>query len=134
MATDTPATNTEEQPTKKSQSSEVLVAVSERLGKSGEEVRNRVVNALVEREVASRVELLDKALAKRIEGEREIKKLSKPDVETYDMEGKVVSSSFSKARADELKKAREAQAKLEGAIDKALNDNDFSKLKDSLAK
>lgn len=129
---DTPSTPAEEP--KKYQSSEVLSTVAERLGNSGPAVRERVIDTLVEREVASRAEALDKALAKRNEYTRELRKLEKPDVEQFDADGKVTSSSFSKARVDELKKAREGLTKLEGAIDKALTNNDFAKLREIVSK
>ena len=118
----------------KYKSSEVLSIVAERLGSSGTAVRERVIDTLVEREVVSRVEVLDKGLAKRSEYERELRKISKPDVETYDAEGKPVSATYSKARIDELKKSREQLTKLEGAIDKALVSNDFSKLREIVGK
>jgi hypothetical protein len=129
--TATPAPTDDTKPTR--QAVTVLAAVSERIGASGPAVRERVVSALVEREVVARVELLDKALAKRTETEKDLRKL-KPDVENYDADGKLVSSSYSKAKADELKKARESLDKLEKALDKALVDNDFSKLRELSAK
>jgi len=121
-------------PADKRQSGNLLSEVAEKIGQSTSQVRERVISALVEREVVARTDILDKALAKRTELDREIRKLQKPDVEQFDVDGKVVSASFSKARVDELKKAREGLEKLEKAIDKALTDNDFSKLKEIVGK
>jgi nitrate reductase NapAB chaperone NapD len=118
----------------KSKSSELLGTVAEKIGASGPAIRERVIDTLVEREVAARTDVLDKALAKRSEIGRELQKLQKPDVEAYDVEGKLVSATFSKARTEELKKKREEQERLEKAIDKALVDNDFAKLKEIVAK
>ncbi len=133
--TDTDTSTEGAQPEKGKRASVGLLSeVAEKIGQSTPQVRERVVNALVEREVAARTDTLDKALAKRTELDREAKKLSKPDVEQFDVEGKVMSTSFSKARVDELKKAREQLEKLETAIDKALADNDFSKLKEIVGK
>jgi hypothetical protein len=113
---------------------DILSEVAEKIGQSTPQVRERVIDSLVEREVAARTDILDKALAKRTELDREIRKLQKPDVEQFDHEGKVMSASFSKARVDELKKAREGLEKLEKAIDKAITDNDFSKVKEIVGK
>lgn len=107
----------------------VLKDVADKIDASGPIVRERVVSLLVEREVATRTDVLDKALVKRTEIERELRKI-KPDIEAFDVEGKVVRQDYSKARFEELKKKREELERIEKALDKALVDNDFSKLKE----
>ena len=60
---------------------------------------------------------------------RSLRKI-KPDQINYDADLKPIGEgTYSKAKAEELKKAREAVTKMEAAIDAALADKpDFSKL------
>jgi hypothetical protein len=113
-----------------SKSVALMAEVSASVKESAPQVRQRLVAALVEKEVISRVSLLETCLNKRVEAEKELKKASKPDTETFDADGKVVAATFSKSAADALKKARETLDKLDKAMEKALGENDFSKLKE----
>lgn len=108
----------------------VLTEVSDKIKSSAPQVRERLVAGLVEKEVASRVDLLDKGLQKRLEADREVRKCSKPDVETFDANGQSQATGFTKGAADALKKARESLDKIDKALEKALAENDFSKLKE----
>lgn len=132
MSDENNATPAEEAPISGSvrQAVAVLSEISDRVKQSGGQVRQLLVDNLVSKEVNERVDLLNKGLTKRIEADREVKKASKPDVEAFDASGKSVSCSFSKQQVEALKKAREQLGKLDNALDKALADNDFSKLKD----
>lgn len=126
--TDTPDTTAPAPSEKKS--SAVLTEVTKNIDASPPIVREKLIAALTDREVAIRVDKLDKALAKRREMENDLRKI-KPDVETFDADGKVTSQSYTKAKAEELKKAREQLAKLESAFDKAI-EGDFGKLNEFL--
>lgn len=99
----------------------VLEEVVNALGSSGDEVRNRLVSTLVEREVVKRVDLLDKALVRRAQLTVEVKKIRAP--KRYKLEeGKMVEvdAILTKEEAETYTKTlREASEKLEN-FDKAL--------------
>ncbi|MDO8660404.1 MAG: hypothetical protein Q7K43_00805, partial [Candidatus Woesearchaeota archaeon] len=107
------------------QAKELLTDVAERVKGSGTQVYEKLRDTLVDREVGERVVLLEKALVQRNQTISELRKLEKPDVETFDADGKVLSASWSKQRTEELKKKREQLQRLETAFDNALGDNDF---------
>ncbi len=114
---------------KKSKAQEVLADIAARVKDSGPEVVEKYIEASVKKEVEGRVELLDKAIQKRFELHGALGKVNRPDVITYDAEGKEASGTYTKPRLEEIKKAKEALDKHEGALEKALISNDFSKLK-----
>ena len=122
--------STDKQDKKTDQAKELLADVAERVKNTGTRVYEKLRDSMVECEVVNRVGLLEKALGQRTAMLAELRKLEKPDVETFDMDGKVTSSSWSKQRTEELKKKREQLQRLESAIDAALGENDFQKLKD----
>jgi hypothetical protein len=109
----------------------VLAEVADRIKNGKDDVRARLVNVLVERELTSRVDLLDKALAKHGELTKAMKKI-KPDVETFDATGAKLEQ-FSKAKFEEKKKAEDQVTKLEAALELAFN-GDFGKLKELVGK
>lgn len=108
---------------------DLLSQVSDAVKDSSELVRKRLVDALVDRELTSRVDLLDKALTKLKDAKKEVDKL-RPDVETFDETGAKVTSHYSKAKLEERKKAVEAKEKLEKAVEQALSGESFDKLKE----
>jgi hypothetical protein len=112
----------------------VLAEVAEKVNGSNTAVKQRVVDAYVEKEVASRADLLDKSLSKLVEMDKALKKV-KPDIETVDGEGKL-SSSWSKKAWDERKKSEDKKAALEKAVEAALTGakDEWNKLKDALQK
>lgn len=100
--------------------------VSFKLENSPHIVRESIINSLVDAEINLRSE---KALGvfNQIEDQTKVvKRLLKPDVEVFDENGNIVSVSFSKERSGELKKAREKLTKLEEALSKAFDKNDWS--------
>ncbi len=110
----------------------LVVEVAEKITLVGREVREKLVQTLLDREVASRVSLLDSAFQRRAKEITEMKKLDKPDVETFDKDGKPFSV-FSKERNGQRNKAREKLQKLESAIEKAMGEKpDFKKLREML--
>lgn len=108
---------------------DILAEVASTLKSSSETVKKRLVDTLVEREVVNRVDMLDKALVRLKDAKKEFDKI-KPDVDSFDADGKLVSSLYSKAKADERKKAGELKEKLEKAIDQALSGESFDKLRE----
>ena len=101
--------------------------VAEQISGLGPSVEADVIEALVERESKRRSTALVDGIDKLAKLENELKRL-KPDIVQYDEKGQIVSSTFSKARYDEMKKANEQIEKLTKAINKALEKEDFSDL------
>jgi tRNA G18 (ribose-2'-O)-methylase SpoU len=91
------------------------------------EIRGRVKNQLVEKEIQRRAEMLAKALATREDLAREVNKI-KPDNVTYNAHGEKQAELFSKKQADTLKKAKERLDKCDKAIDKCINKADYDAL------
>lgn len=109
---------------------ETLIAeVAERIAASNVAVYQRVVAAMVEKEVATRVLALDAAMQKRFTLTNELRKVDRPDDVKKDASGRVIFEAWTDARREEIKKTREALEKVDNAIEKALTTNDFSKLK-----
>lgn len=108
----------------------LLAEVAAGIKASGPEVYNRLRDAMVEKEIGERVTLLDKAFQKRFQLMTELRKVDRADNETFNADGSLASGTYSKARLEEIKKAKEALAKHDGAMEKALADNDFGKLKE----
>ena len=77
--------------------------------------RQRVIDDLAQQELDRRVSVLATALGKRKELSIQVKKV-KPDQVFYDAEGNKTSESFTKAKADELKKLKNKLEKLDGLI------------------
>jgi hypothetical protein len=119
-------TMSQSEDTKMSTHQSVLAEVADVLKASPEVVRSRVKQVLVEREVAKRVDMLDKGLAKLREAKGEVNKIRPPVSFTPD--GIKVEGNFSKADFETLKKVKEKVAKLEGALEKAFAGQEFDKL------
>jgi chaperonin cofactor prefoldin len=112
-----------------SKSKSLHTMVRTKIEGSTDAVFNRVVDRLAEDEIKKREDLLVQGLAKLDEADKEVKKI-KPDQGSYDADGKLIGeATFSKAKADELKKAREKLEKISNALEKAFN-GDFQKLKE----
>ena len=91
-------------------------------------IRDRVVKQLVEQEVSRRASLLASALDKRREADKELQKI-KPDTTFFDPSSNNWSQPcFSKNAFETRKKAQEKLDKIDKAIDKAVNDADYSEL------
>lgn len=109
----------------------LLADVADRIKQSGPEVYNRLRDSMVEKELSERVALLDKGVQKRFQLMTELRKVDKPDHEAFNADGSLAHGTYSKPRLEEIKKAKEALAKHENALEKALAHNDFSKLKET---
>lgn len=92
------------------------------------EIRKRVVDALVEEEMDCRTDLLTKALARRKAQAKEVEKI-KPDQEGFDVNGKVISQSWTRAKLVERTKAIKALSSIDKAINAAVNDADYNGVK-----
>lgn len=126
----TTATETTQDP-KETKAQGLLADVASRIKESGPQVYARLRDAMVEKEITSRVDLLDKAFQKRFQLLTDLRKVDRPDQETYNADGSVATASYTKPRLEEIRKAKEALAKHENALEKALASNDFSKLKET---
>lgn len=115
----------------KSTTSSVLAEVANALEGSPEQIKSRVRDLLVEREVSKRVDLLDKGLAKLRELKREVEKVRVPV--SYTLDGQKVEGTLSKQDFEALKKAKEKVAKLEAAMEKAWQGKEFDKLSNLVA-
>ena len=91
-------------------------------------IRQKVVDHLTNAEVDRRTEMLVKAMAVREETAKDLKKM-KPDQVQYEESGKISMTSFSKTKFDELKKCKDKLAKIDKAINRAINDADYDSLK-----
>jgi len=112
---------------------ELLEQVDAKIKDSTDTVANRVVDGLVEQELAARTNAFNTVLGKLRDARNAAKKI-KPDGETWPvgadgLPGSESVKTFSKAKMDELKKNGEEQKKLEAALNKAL-EGDFSKVKE----
>lgn len=104
----------------------VLAEVAGALKASNDVVKKRLVESLTERVLVQRVDMLDKGLSKLKELKKEVDKIRAPDM--FDAAGNKVPGYFTKAQNEELKKAKEKFNKLEKAIEKAFNGEEFDKL------
>ena len=107
---------------------ELKIQVAERLAESNTIVRERVIEHLKNQEVERRTDATLKVVAKIDDVTKELKKLTKPDIENFDEDGKSVYTAFSKERAKQIKDAKELKEKLEKALEKALTSNEFDKV------
>lgn len=103
-------------------------AVAAKLADIAPTVTDRVVDLLTEKEINRRVELITQGLAKLTDMEREGRKLSKPDVQTFNADLSPAEPQFSAGRVEELKKHNEKTEKLTKALDKAIDKADFGDL------
>jgi hypothetical protein len=105
----------------------IATAVAERLANIAPAVADKVVEHLVNKELTRRSEAVIGGLSELDKLKGEFKKL-KPDVNTFNEDGSAATSSWTKPKLEEKNKAEQKIAKLTKAIDKALNDNDYSDL------
>lgn len=99
----------------------INIAVAEKLATSGTQVVERVVNRLTEVELGRRADALLKAVELSGKLAKDLAKIDRPDVQTFDGDGKVVTETYTKARLEERKKLRDRIAKVEKAFEKATN-------------
>ena len=103
---------------------EVNAVVAE---KSKTEVRQRVVDTLVEAELSRRANALAGALTKRADAAKELSKIE-PDQVAFGEDGKKLSATYSSKAALARKQAKEKLDKIDRAIDAAINNADYQSL------
>lgn len=88
-------------------------------------VEEAAINIMTDRTVKKRTDAVVAVVDKIDSGERELRKLVADQV-TYDEAGKKTGETFSKAVVESRGKVTQRTAKLRKALDKALDDGDFS--------
>lgn len=99
---------------------EIRTKIAEQLSNISPKVENDVVETLVTREVFKRSAAIVQALEDLSDLEKNLKKI-KPDQSGFDVDGKVISETYSKTRLEELNKTKAKIDKYTKAIDNALN-------------
>lgn len=95
--------------------------VAEQLANAAATVTDGVVAVLVEREVNKRVEAVATGVTQLDALIREGRRFDKADVKVMDADGNLTSEGYSPGLIEQRKKHGEKVAKLEKAIEKALN-------------
>ncbi len=104
-----------------------LAEIATTLDGLSEAVKGRYKEVRIERELTSRVELLDKAFTKLHEARKELQKMN-PDIKNRDASGAPVTA-WSNEAWDKKQKATEALAKLEKATEAAFEGRSFDELR-----
>ena len=113
----------------KSKAHGIHTEVAEIVSKSNGEVRQRVVNSLVEERLKKNESLILDGLGKLKTMRTELEQAKRKGSVNYGLDGKPLGSpSFTKAQIDEMKKSQEKLTKLEKALETALDKGDYSKL------
>jgi hypothetical protein len=99
--------------------------VSAVIKSSGPVVRQSVIDKFVDEEIKRRSDLLTR-LVIAINAFRKQGSKFKPDLVTYDGDGKVTSEGWTKGLLDQKKKFTEKLDKADKAFEKALNDGDYN--------
>jgi hypothetical protein len=103
--------------------------VAGRLASSGPQVRDAVVSSLVDVQLARRQKAVLSILEKLDAKDKELRKAESAGTQTFDGKGNVTGvPSFTKDQIDSMRKLREEIQKMEGALSKALESNDWQKL------
>lgn len=99
--------------------------VAANIADAGPAILGKVIDKLASAEIEKRADALLNAVNAAIATKRELYKV-KPDLVAYNADGKVASENWTKPKLEEKKKLEEKLAKIEAAVDKAVNKNDFS--------
>lgn len=99
----------------------------QKLKESGEQVLKEVIDSLVSKELVKRKEYINQALSKIDTLNKELKGY-KPDNVLYDEAGKEIQSGWSKQNLDSKNKIIAKIDSLNNALEKSLNEGDYSKL------
>lgn len=91
------------------------------------EIRRRVVESFAEEEINRRANLLTRALQARDAKYKEIQKL-KPDNVFFNENGEQTSATWSKDALKKMQEAKKQLNKMDNAINKAVNNADYSGL------
>lgn len=91
---------------------------------AGPQIRDIVKSKFIQEEVQRRAGLLERLVVALNAFRKEGFKI-KPDQQSFDASGKLVSEGWTKAALDKKKKYEEKLAKAEKAFEKALGENDY---------
>lgn len=120
--------NTENTENTVSKYTELLDTFKTKVAVSSPKVIDGVVEKLTNAEIEKRQETVIKALESIRQIDRDLKKM-KPDQNSFDGDGNLVTATYSKDEAKKIKDLKNKKAKLDEAINLALSDKpDFSKL------
>lgn len=108
-------------------------AAKDKVKERAAEVREKVINALVDAELDKRADTLKSALDKRDDLSKQLSKESRPteEFEIRETDGKrerVKVSRMSKEQAKKVDDLQQSLDKLDRAIDKALNEHNYDDL------
>lgn len=103
-------------------------AVAAALSDLGDNTRSRVVEHFANIEAQKRADALVAGLNKLNDFERDLRKINKPDQETFNADGSVASATYSKDRLEAIKKLNDQIEKLTKALNKADDAADFGDL------
>ena len=105
----------------------IHLSIANKIKDLGPKVHEKVVDAVVNRELDKRSTAIVKAIDDLDKLSKQFKKLG-PDIISYDEKGAKISENFSKARIDERNKASGKIDKWTKALNKALESSDFGDL------
>ena len=105
----------------------VTESVAEKLAQAGPTVREKVLNALTEKEITRRSNAIIQALGKLDDLEVQLKKV-KPDQTSFDESGNKLSETYSQKRLEERTKLSKNIKRYQDAINTALEHNKFEPL------
>jgi hypothetical protein len=106
---------------------QISIVVAERIKNIAPAVSDKVVEHLVNKELTRRSEAVIQGFGDLDKMKTELKKI-KPDVVSYNLDGSVANSNWTKATLEAKNKLEQKMEKLTKALDKALVDNDYSDL------
>lgn len=90
-----------------------------------------LINAMAEKVINERVGLLQQGFDLRERTNGEMRGV-KPDNVAFDINGKVISESYTKAQADKFKQVKTSLEKIDKALEAAIDNADFGPLKQVL--
>lgn len=101
-------------------------SIKTKLKNSSDEIKESVIKKLTDLEIQKRIDIVIKGLEKKETIEKELKNL-KPDVVTFDNNFNE-TKAWSKNAAEEYKKKSGELTKINNAINKALDNNEYDNL------
>lgn len=119
----------QEEPVTNSQATTIHGEVQRILSESTQDVRNRVVNCLVEEKLEERKKMVIDGLSKLKLARQELSTLERKGTQLLNRQKQPVGEmTFTKEQLTELDKAQQKVNKLEAAINKAISEGDYTKL------
>lgn len=104
--------------------------VATRIGELGPKAKEHAIEVLIAKELEKRSTQIVAAFSEYDELSRRIRRFDKPDILSYDREGKEVGAAFSKSQLEERKKIQDRMDKIEVGLTNAVEKSDFQKLND----